>query len=170
MSKLRIWLLFILTFAAGVLAGTAGMRAYQRNNVRQFMHSDWERQHEVFLRRLSHELSLTTAQQTQVQTILRNTREQFAKLRQSNQPETRRILQENRQQIEKVLLPDQVTKYQQFMDRWSNTRTRRPGGDDRHDEHTPRHHRSTNAVERSRSGPPSPASAAPGQGAPSATH
>ena len=148
MSKQRIWLLFTLTFVAGMLAGAAAMRAFQHTHIRQFMRSDSERQHEFFLRRMNQDLTLTAVQQTQVQTIMRDTREQLAKLRQRTQPEVRRIQQENNQQIEKLLTPEQVVKYQQLMDRWSSTRSHRTGSDPGREEHAPRHHRSTNAVER----------------------
>jgi len=136
MSKPRIWLLFLLTFAAGLLAGAAGMRAYQRNNVRQFMHSDWERQHEYFLHRLNREINLTPEQQTQVRAILGRMRDEFAKLRQSTQPESRRILKENRQRIEKVLTPEQAAQFGRFMDRWTSARTRRSEGGAPREEHS----------------------------------
>ncbi|MCX6997527.1 MAG: hypothetical protein NTV49_10685 [Kiritimatiellaeota bacterium] len=148
MNKRRIWSLFILTFVAGVLAGAAGMQAYQHVHIRRFMHSDSDRQHELFLRRMNQELTLTAAQQAQVQAIMRDTREQLTRLRQRTQPDVRRLLQENRQQIEKLLTPDQTARYRQMLDRWSSTKSRRPGDDPSHEEHPSRRHRSTNTVER----------------------
>ena len=140
MSKRRIWLLFILTFIAGVLAGAAGMQALQHKHIRRFMHSESDRQHELFLRRMNRELTLTAAQQIQVQNIMRDTREQLAQLRQRTQPDVRRIMTENRQQIEKILTPDQAVRYRQMMERWSSTRSHRPGNESAHEAHPPHHH------------------------------
>ena len=149
MNKRRIWSLFILTFVAGALAGAAGMHAFQHTHIRRFMHSEPDRQHELLLRRMNRELTLTAEQQAQLQTIMHDTREQLAQLRQRNQPDVRRIMMENRQQIEKILTPEQAVRFHRLMDRLSATRSRQPGNNPANKESPPRRHRTTNTVERS---------------------
>lgn len=64
---------------------------------------------------LTRELELTSDQQTQLGAIIDQTRAKWDVLEAPIQPERERIRQEGRQRIRAILTPDQVKKYDAFM-------------------------------------------------------
>jgi hypothetical protein len=64
---------------------------------------------------LTRELELTSDQQSQLGAIIDQTRAKWDALEAPYQPEHERIRQEGRQRIRSILSPDQVKKYDAFM-------------------------------------------------------
>lgn len=67
------------------------------------------------VKQLTTELSLDTAQQEQLTTILEETRTRYVKLYEPIRPEHERIRQEGRDRIRAILKPEQVDKYNEFL-------------------------------------------------------
>jgi hypothetical protein len=70
------------------------------------------------IRRLTRELDLRPEQRQQVETILRETGDQFTRLREEIRPRFLEIRNSTRDRIRTLLDADQQTRFQAFMDRW----------------------------------------------------
>ena len=120
-------LLLLLAFGLGVAAGALGLSAYQAR-------WGWNapgpgpRHSQHMLRRLDQELTLTTAQREQVEAILRETGQEFTRLRDEVRPRFRDIRASARARIREVLDPAQREKFDALNARLDDRMHRRPGG------------------------------------------
>ena len=83
----------------------------------------------LVLARLTRDLSLTAAQQQQVEGILRETGQEFAKLRAEFQPQLAAIRTGSRDRIGALLNPDQQQKFDALVKRWERHREREGEGE-----------------------------------------
>ncbi|MCX7006252.1 MAG: hypothetical protein NTY53_03215, partial [Kiritimatiellaeota bacterium] len=70
MTKKRIWLLFVMTLFAGMMAGAAIMQVYIQTRLKVFLRGENERYYEYFLRRLNAELKLSPGQFAQAKAVI----------------------------------------------------------------------------------------------------
>lgn len=110
-------LLLIVAFLLGAAAGALGFGIYQVRT------GGWrsprgERFQQFMLRRLTNELDLKPDQRQQVETVLRETGEEFARLREEIRPRFREILTRSRGRIKAVLDGGQQAKFDVLADEW----------------------------------------------------
>lgn len=110
-------LLLLLAFVLGGTAGATGLGSYlvRTGGWRPARSEQFQRR---VLGRLDRELNLTPAQLQQVEAILRETGEEFARLRQEIRPRYREIGARSRERIREVLDPGQREKFQALAEEW----------------------------------------------------
>jgi hypothetical protein len=111
-------LLLLLAFLLGTAAGALGFSLYRSRAGWWGPPRNAERFREIVLRRLSRELDLRPEQRQQVEAILHEAGDQFARLREEIRPRFREIRDRTRDRIRTLLDADQQTRFQAFMDRW----------------------------------------------------
>ena len=110
-------LLLLVAFILGAGAGALGLGIYQ-------VRTGWwgpprgSRFQEFMLRRLTSELELRPEQRQQVEAIVRETSEEFARLREEIRPRFREILARSRGRIKAVLGAGQQVKFDAMVDEW----------------------------------------------------
>jgi hypothetical protein len=111
MNKLKPWLLLVLVFAAGVLAGIAGTRLAIHRAVAnpQFLRERLERE-------LVKELNLSPEQRAKVHQALLDSQSQINALRRDFQPRFVEILESTRKEIAVSLDPAQQEKLQRLIE------------------------------------------------------
>ena len=102
--RLAAVLIFVLGFAAGILAVSA-YRAWARNRTPANRFDQ-----------LATRLQLNADQKTKVQQIFTDTRQQLQSLRKESEPRVNDIRQQTDQRLQQVLTPDQWKKFQQMRD------------------------------------------------------
>ncbi len=115
--RLKGALLLLVAFLLGAGAGALGLGIYQVRT------GGWgpprgSRFQEFILRRLSQELDLRPEQREQVEVIVRETGEEFARLREEIRPRFREIQARSRGRIKAVLDAGQQTKFDAMADEW----------------------------------------------------
>jgi Spy/CpxP family protein refolding chaperone len=100
--------IFLLGFAAGALA-LNGYKRWQRSG------GDGTRQQRFD--RMLDSLQLNVDQKTQVHQILGETRQQLQSLRKESEPRVEEIRRQTDERLQKVLTPEQWTKFQQQRDK-----------------------------------------------------
>lgn len=116
--------LLTLAFVLGALVGALGFGAVQARW--GWRAPGWEARGARLLRQLDRELTLTPAQREQVETILRETRQEFGRLREEVGPRFREIRERSRARIREVLDPAQREKFDAFSTRWGERRRPHP--------------------------------------------
>jgi Spy/CpxP family protein refolding chaperone len=120
-------LLLLLAFLLGIGAGAAGVAAYQART--SGWHSaDRPGQFQQFiLKRLTKELELRPEQQQRIEAMLKETGQEFAKLREEMAPRFRDLRLRGRDRIRTVLDAGQQAKYEQLEQEWARRGERRSG-------------------------------------------
>jgi len=113
--RIAALVIFVLGFSAGALAFTA-YRAWSRSHA--------EVRGNGFDEMLD-QLQLNSDQKTQVHQILSDTRQQLQALRKESEPKFAEIRQRTDERLQKVLTPEQWTKFQQRRDEMRARRGRR---------------------------------------------
>ena len=111
-------LLLVLAFLLGASVGALGFGLYQVRTGRWHPPRDPARFQQSLLKRLSRELDLRPDQQQQVEKVLRETGEEFARLRGEFGPRMREIRARSREQIRAVLDPGQQAKFETLSQEW----------------------------------------------------
>ena len=110
MTRGKLWTGLIVLFLTGTLTGIAGTSLFHKYE-RQHR---WERgpaaTHERIMKRLTRELSLMSAQQAEVEAIVRRVHLQILKLRHQHQPEVERILSHGIADLKTKLSTDQQAR------------------------------------------------------------
>ena len=122
-------LLLLLAFLLGIAAGMLGFGLYQTRMGWWHPRRDSARFQQFVLKRLTRELDLRPEQQQQVETILRETGQEFSRLREEIGPRVRDIRMLTREKIQAILSPDQQTKFAALEKEWARRHeiTSRPG-------------------------------------------
>ena len=113
-------------FCAGALTGIAGTTLYHQNEQEQ----RWERgpaaKHERIMNRLTQELSLTPAQQADIEPMVRRAHVEILQLRFAHQPEVEQALTQGMTEIKTKLSAEQQAKldelYAKLQRRWQVSR------------------------------------------------
>ena len=126
MTRGKLWTGLIVLFLAGTLTGIGGASFYQH-----YEHGyRWERgpaaHKERILKRLTEELSLTSAQQADIEPIVHQVHVEILRLRFQHHPEVEQILTKGITTLKTKLSADQQTKlerlYVQLQQRWQVSR------------------------------------------------
>lgn len=126
MTRGKLWTGLVVLFLTGTLTGIAGTSLFHKYE-RQHR---WERgpaaNEERIMKRLSRELSLQSAQQAEVEPIVRKVHLEILKLRDRHQPEVERILSRGIADLKTKLSTDQQARldglYAQLERRWQVSR------------------------------------------------
>jgi Spy/CpxP family protein refolding chaperone len=118
-------LLLLLAFVLGVAAGASGYAVYRARVGWWGAPQGAARLQEFVLRRLTRELDLRPEQRQQVEAILREAGDQFARLRGEMRPRFHEIRDRTRERIQTLLDPDQKIRFEALMDLWDRERGHR---------------------------------------------
>jgi hypothetical protein len=126
MESGKVWSGLVVLFTAGVLMGLAGATFYHQYE----QEHRWERgpaaKHERIMKRLTHELALTPAQQADIEPIVSRTHVEILQLRLSHQPEVEEALTHGMAEIKTKLSGEQQAKldglYAKLQRRWEVSR------------------------------------------------
>lgn len=122
--RLKGAVLLLVAFLLGVAVGGLGMALYRART------GWWESPQGVarfqasLVRRLTRDLDLRPEQRQQVEAILREAGEQFARLREEIRPRYREIRTQTRERIRGLLDPDQRARFETLMERWDRQHQR----------------------------------------------
>lgn len=122
-------LLLLLAFLLGVGAGAAGLAAYQARTGGWSPAERAEHFQRHFLKRLTAELELRPEQQQRIEGMLKESVQEFAKLREEIGPRFRELRLRGRDRIRSALDPGQQTKFDALEQEWSRRADRRFGRD-----------------------------------------
>jgi len=122
-ARVKGALFLVLAFILGAAAGAFGLGLYQARMGWWHPPRDAARHEQFVLQRLTRELDLRSDQRQQVEAILRETGQEFAKLREEINPRVRDIRQHSRDRIMAVLDSGQKAKFEA----WAKERERRRG-------------------------------------------
>jgi Spy/CpxP family protein refolding chaperone len=111
-------LLLFLAFLLGAGTGALGFGVYQSRTGWWGPRRDPARFQQFQVRRLTRELDLRPEQRQQVEAILRETGQEFAKLRGEMAPRIREIRGRGRERIRAVLDPEQQAKFETLAAEW----------------------------------------------------
>ncbi len=126
MTPGKLWGALVVLFVAGALTGIAGTTLYHQYE----QEHRWERgpaaKHERIMKRLTHELSLTPAQQADIEPIVSRAHVEILQLRFSHQPEVEQALTQGMAEIKTKLSAEQQAKldelYAKLQRRWQISR------------------------------------------------
>jgi hypothetical protein len=126
MAPGKLWGGLVVLFLAGALMGIAGATLYHQYE----QEHRWERgpaaKHERIMKRLTHELALTPAQQADIEPIVSRTHVNILRLRFSHQPEVEQVLTQGMAEIKATLSGEQQAKldglYARLQRRWQVSR------------------------------------------------
>ena len=111
-SKWQIRVAAIVIFLLGFAAGALALNGYKR-----WTRSGGETSRQDRVERMLDTLQLNADQKTQVHQILGDTRQQLQALRKESEPRVGEIRRQTDERLQKVLTPDQWTKFQQQRDK-----------------------------------------------------
>ena len=122
----KLWGGLVVLFIAGTLTGIAGTTLYHQYE----QEHRWERgpaaKHEQIMKRLSHELTLTPAQQADIEPMISRTHVEILQLRFAHQPEVEQALTQGMAEIKTKLSGEQQEKldglYAKLQRRWQVSR------------------------------------------------
>ena len=122
----KLWGGLVVLFFAGALTGIAGTTLYHQYE----QEHRWERgpaaKHERIMKRLTHELALTPAQQADIEPIISRTHVEILQLRFSHQPEVEQALTQGMAEIKTKLSAKQQEEldelYAKLQRRWQVSR------------------------------------------------
>jgi len=126
MTRGKLWSGLIVLFLAGTLTGIVGTSLYHRFEQQH----RWERgpaaRHDRVMKRLAEELSLSSAQQADIEPIVRRVYVEVLQLRFQHQPVVERILAHGIEELKAKLSADQQAKldglYARVQRRWQLSR------------------------------------------------
>ncbi len=126
MTQGKLWGGLVVLFLAGTLIGIVGTSLYHQYE----QQLRWERgpaaRQERIMKRLTQELSLTSAQQSDIEPIVGRVHVEILRLRFQHQPEVERILTQGVAALKTKLSADQQAKldglYAQLQRRWQVSR------------------------------------------------
>ena len=122
----KVWGGLVVLFLAGALTGIAGSTLYHQYE----QEHRWERgpteKHERIMKRLTHELALTPAQQADIEPMISRTHVAILQLRFAHQPEVEQALTHGLAEIKTTLSVEQQAKldglYANLQRRWQASR------------------------------------------------
>jgi Spy/CpxP family protein refolding chaperone len=121
-------LLLLLAFLLGTAVGVLGFGLYQGRGGWWRPPRDPAQFQQFVLKRLTKELDLRSDQRQQVEVILREAGQEFARLREEFGPRVREIRTSSRQKIRAILSPEQQAKLEALEKEWGRHEERRQGG------------------------------------------
>ena len=126
MKSWKAWLLVVLIFGMGAMAGAFGMRAYMARNLPELLADTRKRLEEHFLEVIDREVGLTAEQKERVLPILREAVDKGDKIGASVHDQMNKVRQEADDRIAAVLDPEQRVKFAEFRARMDKMRPAGP--------------------------------------------
>ncbi len=120
--------LVLIAFLGGIVAGIAGDRFYLFRHHEFFPHRAGPFVTEHLVRRLERELSLTPQQRDEVRRILESRRGRIEAIFANVRPQVTQEIDQANAEIEKILTPEQRSKFDAIKIRMQRHRDRGPGG------------------------------------------
>lgn len=130
-------LLLLVAFLLGTATGALGYGLYQGRAGWWRSSRDPERFQQFLLKRLTRELDLREDQRQRVEVLLRETGQEFVRLREEIGPRFREIRERSREKIRTVLTPEQQAKFEVLEKEWERRAERWRRGASRPDEGGP---------------------------------
>ncbi len=126
MTRERLWIGLIVLFLAGTLTGIVGMMLYCRYEQEHRWEGGPGARQERVIKKLAHELSLTSSQRDAIKPIVARAHLELLRLRIRHQPEVEQILTDGMKNMKSPLSLEQQGKldalYAQLQRRWSMSR------------------------------------------------
>jgi hypothetical protein len=126
MARGKLWGGLAVLFLAGMLTGIVGTYFYHRYEQQHRGDGGPAARQERLMKHLTQELSLTPAQQADIQPIVKRAHLDILKVRIQHQPEVERILARGIVELKPKLAPDQQVKldglYAKLQRRWQDSR------------------------------------------------
>lgn len=126
MSRLKLWAGLVLLFGTGVIAGSVGFSLYG-DVLRPKLDRSPLAQHDRIMKRLSHHLSLTPQQRSEIEPIVTRTHVAILEWRFSHQSEIEQILASSMGELKTKLSSEQQAEldrmYNRLQERWKASRT-----------------------------------------------
>ena len=122
----RAYLYFALTFLLGVVVGGAGFFFFG------WYTGHWHRgfDKDRIVRHMSRDLKLSPEQTGQLNRIMDDSEQKFRALRAQQRPQFDALQNETRDNIRKILTPEQIVRFNEMVQRFDEARKRRrPPGD-----------------------------------------
>jgi GTPase SAR1 family protein len=126
MKKAKTWVIFLLVFILGGLAGSLGMQWYIHEKVADFFRRGEKARVETLLERMSRELSLTDVQQVEIKRIFQESHARIHEIKTQTNPRIRAIIEESFLRIREKLDDNQKKKLDDFHERLKKKRGRLP--------------------------------------------
>ena len=117
----RAYLYFALTFLLGVVVGGAGFFFFG------WYTGHWHRGFDKgrIVRHMSRDLKLSSEQTGQLNRIMDESVQKFRALREQQRPQFDVLQNENRENIRKILTPEQIVRFNEMVQRFDEARKRR---------------------------------------------
>ena len=115
MAKVKLWLGVFLVFVLGILFGALGSHFVIKHRFERFVKEGPP--HIVFLKKLSAELDLTPAQQSEIEKILDQGHQEFENFRKKTFPQLKAIIDNSTKQIKEKLNAAQKKKFDVLIER-----------------------------------------------------
>jgi len=118
----RVYLYFALTFLLGIIVGIASLYTYGWYSGR------WHRgfNKERIVRHLTRLLDLNDRQVQQLSQIIDESQKSFADLHSHVEPQFAALRERGRNQVRQILTPEQLAKYNEFVQKMDERRRRQP--------------------------------------------
>jgi Spy/CpxP family protein refolding chaperone len=130
-------LLLLVAFLLGTAAGALGYGLYQGRAGWTRSSRDPARFQQALLKRLTRELDLREDQRQRVEELLRETGQEFVRLREEIGPRFREIRERSREKMRAVLSPEQQAKFEALEKEWGRRADRWRSGASRPNEKEP---------------------------------
>jgi hypothetical protein len=126
MSRAKLWVGLIVLFGAGLLSGIAGTYFYHAYEREHRGERGPAAQHELIMKRLTHELALTAEQRADIEPIVTRAHVAILELRFAHQAEIEDILTRGMADLKAKLSSEQQTRldgmYARLQQRWKKSR------------------------------------------------
>jgi uncharacterized coiled-coil protein SlyX len=126
MTPGKLWGALAVLFCAGALTGIAGTTLYHQHEQEQRSERGPAAKHDRIMKRLTQELSLTPAQQADIEPMVSRAHVEILELRFSHQPEVEQALTKGVTEIKTKLSAEQQAKldelYAKLQRRWQVSR------------------------------------------------
>ncbi len=117
MKNVKQILCVLLVFLLGAASGGLAVHIIYKSRMETYLHGDYKAREQVILDRLSRKLDLDGSQRAQLLTIIRQTHNEISSIKKQYRPQMEAVLDKSRQEVRQMLRPDQLAKFDQFIQR-----------------------------------------------------
>ena len=125
MGKWKIWAGLFVLFLSGVLIGSVGTRMYVSHKISGVLARDRPVIRDLFMRRLTRQLDLTTEQREEIERIAARVAEEFHTLHGEHRREAEAILDQAVSDMKEHLSLRQQERFDELREKWKARRWRR---------------------------------------------
>ncbi len=117
MKNVKQILCVLLVFLLGAASGGLAVHIIYKSRMETFQHGDFKAREQILLDRLSRRLDLDGRQRSQLLAIIRQTHDEISSIKKQYRPQMEAVLEKSRQEVKRILRPDQLEKFEQFIQR-----------------------------------------------------